>query len=146
MYVISTWVRRGIYNLKSTPNDKFFWEQFSWQFFIYSQPFFFWHKSVESHRRQRNIFFIFRFIGVVWSPGQNLELSSNKPIYYDNCRLYSVRIFMLSSIPQCIISYQKKPENPSVLRNCLSIASIHRYFVQSMITYRTCIQFYLGLT
>ena len=70
--VLISYIRGGTYSLKSTTNDRFFWETFHGNF-IYSQSF--CQKSAERKSPKKYFSYLFWCLAWGWNPG----FSSNKP-------------------------------------------------------------------
>ena len=81
--VLILYISSGIYNLKSTPSDRFFFKNFSWQFLIYSQSF--CQKSAERKSPKKYFFFHISFWYLPWDT--NPGFISNKLTHYllDHC-------------------------------------------------------------
>ena len=74
--VLILYISGWTYSLKSTPNDRFFWEIFHGNFNLLSEflPEIYWEEIAEE------ILFVFRFD--VWPEIRTLAFSSNKPTHY----------------------------------------------------------------
>ena len=94
LFVLILYISGGTYSLKSSPNDRFFWETFHGNF-IYSQCY--CQKSAERKSPKKYFsYFVLMLCCLAWN--SNLGFLSNKPTHYllDHGDFIFIQLFFLN--------------------------------------------------